>query len=78
MRNERGKLKRTAKGIIILQNEEGAVFERDWENAPQTRKGQYHKDFPKFVQKNQIGGFGTDPGSDGLFDGSHQKSDGAH
>ena len=39
------------KELVILQTEENAVFERDWENAPTKAKRQYHdEDFPKFVQ----------------------------
>ena len=75
--NERQEELKKLKELVILQNEDGAVFERDWENASADAKNKYHEtEISQICQKNQIGGFGTDPGSDGLFDGSLQKSDG--
>jgi len=36
---------------LILQTEDNAVFERDWENASRKARNQYHEeDFPKFIQ----------------------------
>jgi len=40
------------KELLILQVEEGAVFERDWKNAPSESKNKFHdEDFPAFVRR---------------------------
>ena len=49
--NERQEELKKLKELVILQNEDGAVFERDWENASTDAKRKYEtEDFPEFVK----------------------------